>query len=84
MMEHSQHGGKKPMNKNVVIAVVLGVLVLIAAVQAFQLVGLKARLAGGTVQTASAGAPAPASGGDAGAAQLPANIQNLPSMVGGC
>lgn len=71
------------MNKNVVIAVVLGVLVLIAAVQAFQLVGLKAKLAGGAVQ-ASASGPAPLASGGAGGAELPANIQNLPSMVGGC
>jgi hypothetical protein len=73
------------MKSNVVIAVILGVLVLIAAVQAFQLVGLKTKLAGGAVQTATAGASlAAASGGQAGGAQLPPNLQDLPSMVGGC
>jgi hypothetical protein len=72
------------MKTNVVVAVILGVLVLIAAVQAFQLVGLKTRLAGGAVQTASVGAPAPAAGQAGGAAQLPSNLENLPSMVGGC
>lgn len=71
------------MNKNVVVAIVLGVLVLIAAVQSFQLVGLKTKLAGGAVQTAGAPAPAAASG-HAGGAQVPANLQNLPQMVGGC
>ena len=71
------------MNKNVVIAIVLGVLVVIAGVQAYQLMGLKSRLsAGGPVSGAGVGsAPATSS---AGSPQLPSNLQNLPSMVGGC
>ncbi len=64
------------MNKNVVIAIVLGALVLIAGVQAFQLFGLKTKLSSG--QTSMA---APAAQGNA---QLPSNLENLPSMVGGC
>ena len=70
------------MNKNVVVAIVLGVLVLIAAVQAFQLVSLKSSLAGGSVRTASVGAPSVAAGGAG--ASVPSSVQNLPGMVGGC
>ena len=67
------------MNKNVVIAIVLGALVLIAGVQAFQLFTLKTKLSSGqigtTVSAQSAGGSSP---------QLPSNLENLPSMVGGC
>ena len=71
------------MNKNVVIAIVLGVLVVIAGVQAYQLMGLKNRLsASGSVSGAGVGsAPATTQGSSP---QLPSNLQNLPSMVGGC
>ena len=74
------------MNQNVVIAIVLGALVLIAAVEAYQLMGIKTKLAGGSVQVAIAGAPAAQAGGGAGGAapQLPTSLQNLPNMVGGC
>jgi len=69
-------------NKNIIIAVVLGALVLIALFQAFQLVGLKDKLGSGA-STATSNAPAPqASAG--GSPSLPSNLQNLPSMVGGC
>lgn len=80
-MDVKFHGGIFMENKNVIIAVVLGALVLIALFQAFQLVGLKDKL-GGTV-TAAANAPAPQASGGSGAS-LPSNLQNLPSMVGGC
>jgi hypothetical protein len=73
------------MNQNVVIAIVLGALVLIAAVEAYQLVGLKNKIESGNVQVASAGAPAAqATGGSGGAPALPTSLQNLPGMVGGC
>ena len=68
------------MDKNVVIAIVLGALVLIAGVQAFQLFSLKNKLAEGSL---SASAPTQA-GATSGSPQLPSNLQNLPSMVGGC
>jgi len=67
------------MNKNVVIAIVLGALVLIAGIQAFQLFTLKTKLAGGQISTTTA----PAAGGGS-SPQLPSNLENLPSMVGGC
>ncbi len=67
------------MNKNVVIAIVLGALVLIAGIQAFQLFTLKDKLGSGQL---SAGTSTQASSG--GNPQLPSNLQNLPEMVGGC
>ena len=70
-------------NKNIVIAVVLGVLVLIAAIQAVQLFGLKSRI-GSNAQTSTINTPVATGSGNGGGAQLPSNLQNLPSMVGGC
>ena len=72
------------MDKNVVIAIVLGALVLIAAVQAVQLFSLKDKLASGSIGTASAGVAVQASGGGGGSPKLPSNLENLPGMVGGC
>lgn len=72
------------MNQNVVIAIVLGALVLIAAVEAYQLMGIKSSLASGNVQVGAAAA-VPQSGAPAGGAPaLPSSLQNLPGMVGGC
>ncbi len=68
------------MNKNVVIAIVLGALVLIAGIQAFQLFSLKEKLASGQIST---GVNTQA-GGSGGNPKLPSNLQNLPNMVGGC
>lgn len=69
------------MDKNMVVAIVLGALVIVAAIQAFQLFGLKSKLAS---ETATVGQPMAASGGSGGGVQVPSNPQNLPSMVGGC
>ena len=57
----------------------VAVLIVVAAVQAFQLSGLKEKLVGGvtTGQAAS-------SADNAQQAKLPNNLNNLPSMVGGC
>ncbi|MEK6983104.1 MAG: hypothetical protein AABX33_00895 [Nanoarchaeota archaeon] len=65
------------MNRNVIIVIVLAVLVLLTAVQAVQLMGLKTSISTGKVNVGSA--PAQSSG-----ASVPSNIQDLPSMVGGC
>ncbi len=65
------------MDKNMVIAIVLGVLVVIAAVQAFQLFGMKSN-----VQTAGINAPS-ATGSGSGSTPSSSSGQ-LPSMVGGC
>ena len=68
------------MNKNIVIAIVLGALVLIAGVQAFQLFTLKTKLASGEISTGTA----TQASGSGSSPQLPSNLQNLPNMVGGC
>ena len=68
------------MNKNVVIAIVLGALVLIAGVQAFQLFSLKGAISQGGARTTVAAQ----SGGGSGSPTLPGNLQELPGMVGGC
>ena len=65
------------MNRNVIIVIVLVVLVLLTAVQAIQLSSLKTSISTGKVAVGSA----PSSSGGA---SVPSNIQNLPSMVGGC
>ncbi len=78
------------MDRDALIAILLGVLVLVSAVQTYELVSLKGRVAGapagvGTavVSTAPAAA-APASGGQPSAAVLPKSLQSLPTQVGGC
>ncbi len=65
------------MNRNVLIVIVLVVLVLLTAVQAIQLNNLKTSIATGKGNVGSA--PVQSSG-----ASVPSNIQNLPTMVGGC
>jgi len=65
------------MDKNMIIAIVLGVLVVIAAVQAFQLFGMN-----NNVQTSGINTPSAASSG--GAAAPSSSAGALPEMVGGC
>ncbi len=69
--------------KEMLVAVLIGVLVLTAGIQTIQLVGLTSAE---VVVPASGGAAltgkAAASGGSA--PSVPTNLQNLPSMVGGC
>ncbi len=73
------------MDKNILIAVVLGLLVLISVVQAFQLNTLKDKVKEGKLTIGKAsGSVATGSGSSGGGAGLPSNIQDLPSMVGGC
>ncbi|MBI4448438.1 hypothetical protein HY641_00230 [Candidatus Woesearchaeota archaeon] len=73
------------MEKNTIVAVVLGVLVLVSLVQAFQLYGLKNSVSGGaTVRQVSAAAPLASAPASSGAPALPASLNNLPEMVGGC
>lgn len=67
------------MEQKTIVTIILGVLVLIAAVQAYQFSELKTKLAGGSVPVATVSAP---SSGNA--PQVPSNLQNLPQMVGGC
>lgn len=65
------------MRRNTIIVAVLIVLVLLTAVQAIQISGLKSGSGVSNVNVASA--PAQNTGNN-----LPSNINDLPSMVGGC
>lgn len=73
------------MNKNLIIAVVLGVLVLLSAVQAFQLNSLKEKAEDGKLGGSGSADSGFAAKSSAGSQQaVPSNLQNLPAMVGGC
>jgi hypothetical protein len=72
------------MDKNVMMAVVLGLLLVVSVVQAFQLSALKEKVASGALSGARVSAPVASGASSGGNPSLPANIQNLPSMVGGC
>ena len=78
---------------NKVLPVILAVLVVFAAVQAFQLNSLKEKLADGKLSTSSGtkapvtintGGNAVASSGTGAPTTGASGIQNLPTMVGGC
>jgi len=62
-----------------VIVIVLAVLVVVSAVQAFQLSDVKDKIQSGAVVSSGSG-----SGGSTGGASLPSSLDNLPKMVGGC
>ena len=65
--------------KELLVAILIGLLVLTAALQTAQLLGLST--SGVSVGTSSAVAKA---SGSSASSSLPTNLQNLPSMVGGC
>ena len=69
------------MEKNIIIAVILGILVLVSVVQAFQLNALKDKIDEGKL---TFGKTAGDSSTNSRSSGLPSNIQDLPSMVGGC
>ena len=66
--------------KEILVIVLIGVLLITVALQTTQLVGL--RKSEIVMPAHTAAAPAASSGGSAPA--VPANLQNLPTMVGGC
>lgn len=74
------------MNKNVVFAVVLGLLIVISVVQALQLSGLREKIANGgfSVSGKATSTSAVASDSSSGAASDSKSLSSLPSMVGGC
>jgi len=78
-MEKSEKKSRGWERKEILIAVLIGVLVLTAGMQTVQLTGMaRAEV---IVPTSTGAAPAPSSGA---APSVPTNLQNLPSMVGGC
>ncbi len=99
MEKHEQHEHKKehehveksatstkPMDtKTIVMMVMVGLLVLVSAVQAVQLMDLKEKLSDDSLTVSSAsGKTAVGAGPGAGGSSLSKNLENLPSMVGGC
>jgi len=72
------------MKQKTIIALILAALVLLTAVQAYQLNGLKSEVEDGSVVGSSVSKQQPSSGGSSRAAELPSSIKDLPQMVGGC
>ena len=75
------------MKKATLIAVILGVLLLVSVVQAFQLNGLKEIVKEGSLTVSSSGNTGAVSSGSSSGkttSALPASVKNLPTMVGGC
>ncbi|RMF55128.1 hypothetical protein D6745_03090 [Candidatus Woesearchaeota archaeon] len=68
------------------VAIILGLLVIISVVQAFQLNSLKEKVAEGEMKISSASSTTSAAAGSSGrqTASLPSSIKDLPQMVGGC
>jgi hypothetical protein len=73
------------MEQKTIIGLILGILVLVSLVQAFQLNGLKEKINSGTlkVSAASSASPVTASSGKT-VGSVPASVKELPQMVGGC
>ncbi len=74
------------MEKNNLMTIILGVLVLVAAVQAFQLSGLGDKIEEGSVSASSSVTAKATTSNTAkrSGATLPSSLDNLPNMVGGC
>lgn len=76
------------LKKSAIIAIILGVLIVISAVQAFQLSSLKTKVVDGEVTLTPGGSGSKslpvATSGNRKTAGLPSSISNLPQMVGGC
>ncbi len=74
------------MRKNVIVFIVLGLLIVISAVQALELIGLKAKIsdASFTVKGSSQSEPVASSSSSSAGNTVAASIADLPSMVGGC
>lgn len=73
------------MKTTTIVAIILGVLVLISVVQAFQLNGLKEKVTEGQLSVKSTSASSvPVAAGNKKTESLPSSIKDLPQMVGGC
>ena len=80
------------MKTTTIITVILGILVLISVVQAFQLNSLKEKVSEGQLSVSSSGSSSGTAVSSSGSssnsgkttAALPSSIKNLPQMVGGC
>ena len=82
------------MEQKTIIALILGILFLVTAIQAFQLKALDNKVSEEIVKIGSAApvtkstttvkTPTKTSSGSKRTSSLPSNINNLPQMVGGC
>lgn len=66
-------------NSNSVMIIVLVILMIISVAQAVELGNLKEKIFTGEVKAATTGTDS-----SSGSSSTPANLQDLPSMVGGC
>lgn len=76
------------MKTTTIVAIILGILVLISVVQAFQLNSLKNKVAEGQLSVGASSSKTtvatPSGDSDKKTASLPSSVKNLPKMVGGC
>ena len=80
VIHHSNAGSN---NKLWIMAMVLGLLIIMTGVQTIELVSLKDKLSSEVLTLIGSGsAPTISTGQSSGS--LSANLQNLPTMVGGC
>ena len=70
------------MSKTMILTLVLVVMVLVSAVQAYQLTTLKTKIENNELTTSSR--VVKSSTASSGGASVPSSLQNLPQMVGGC
>lgn len=66
-------------NGNVIMVAILIILIFTSVIQAVELSDLKGKVLAGEVQAATTG-----SSSSSGSSSTPANLQDLPAMVGGC
>jgi flagellar basal body-associated protein FliL len=79
MEEHKTK--EKPDKKLWIMVIALGLLIVVAGVQAIELVGLKNKV---NTELTGLSIAKPTSSSSSGSSTLQKNLQNLPSMVGGC
>ena len=78
-------GKNKSNTKLWVIAAVLGLLIIIAGVQTVQLTSLKSKLnSESTTLSVNTGSSKVSTNSDSNSDKLASNLNNLPTMVGGC
>ena len=77
--KHHEEKSHKSNSKLLIMAIALGLLIVISGVQAIQLVSLRNQL-DNEITTLSTSKSTVSTGSDT----LSKNLQNLPSMVGGC
>ncbi len=80
----THHPEPKPNTKLWIMVVALGLLIIVAGVQATELVGLKNKLNSEVSTLAAGGNSAHSSSTGKSSGSLSKNLQNLPTMVGGC